>query len=147
MKRITLAKDATWALALLTGAGAFMFALAYVAFPPRRPASPYAQWAAKAHEIPPIRDGIDFKRIVAAVSREINPPEPKVEENKLLGVRLDGTLTGPKGRTAAVTTRDGSQILITEKDRLLGSRITDIAPGTVTLENGASLNISRGERR
>ena len=143
MKRITLAKNATWALAFLMGAGAFVFALAYVAFPPRRPASPYAQWAAKPHEPPALVGRLDKDRIVRDISKQLGCTDPPIKNHPFDGAALAGTTTGHAGSTAAITMKDGTQVLLSEKDR----RVTDISPGTVTLEDGTSLNTSRGERR
>lgn len=141
MKRIVLAKNATWGLAFLVGAGAFVFALAFVVYPPRRP-GPLRVPESRVH----VQRGgeLDMSRISKIWTNDFNikPPPPK-HASPFEGAALAGTMTGPAGSTAAITTKDGSQILVSEKD----GRVTHIAPGAVTLDDGASLNISRGERR
>ena len=129
------------ACAFLAGAGAFVFALAFLVCPPRRPAPiqmPNTR-ASGVLRVPPER--LD----VSVIWENDLGQKPKIEIVKppFEGAALAGTMTGPAGSTAAITTKEGSQILVTDKDR----RITGIAPGTVTPVSGDPLTVSRGTPR
>ncbi|MBI2920415.1 MAG: hypothetical protein HYY18_04960 [Planctomycetes bacterium] len=141
MKRIALAKNATWGLAFLVGAGAFVFAMAFLVFPPRRPAP--VRVAAPRDPVPPAQD-LDMKRISKIWMNDLGQKPPtEMEKPPFEGAALAGTTNGPAGAMAAITLRDGSQALVSEKD----SRITRIAPGNVTPKHGEPLTISRGHGR